>query len=84
MRLPEIAFQKCPTLFYDDADELDETVFDDDDVNVADNKDDDDDDDMDFDEDDVDLDDTDGPGTIRDDIIDGDELLPNRDKKDDQ
>ena len=70
--------------FSDDADDLDETEFDDDDVNVADNKDDDDDDDMDFDEDDVDLDDTDGPGTIQDDIIDGDELLPNRDKKDDQ
>ena len=68
----------------DDADDLGETEFDDDDVNVAVNKDNDDDDDMDFDEDDVDVDDTDGPGTIQDDIIDGDELLPNRDKKDDQ
>ena len=64
----------------DDADDLGETEFDDDDVNVAVNKD----DDMDFDEDDVDVDDTDGPGTIQDDIIDGDELLPNLDKKDDQ
>ena len=68
----------------DDADDLGETEFDDDDVNVAVNKDNDDDDDMDFDEDDVDVDDTDGPGTIQDDIIDGDELLPNLDKKDDQ
>ena len=68
----------------DDADDLDETEFDDDDLNVAVNKVDDDDDDMDFDEDEVDVDNTDGPGTIQDDIIDGDELLPNLDKKDDQ
>ena len=73
----------------DDADDLDETEFDDEDVNVAVDKDGDDDDDMDFDEDDVDVDDvdaddTDGPGIIQDDITDGDELLPNRDNKDDQ
>ena len=66
----------------DDADDLDETEFDEDDVNVAANNDDD--DDIDFDEDDVDVDDTDGPGVIQDDITDGDELLPNLDKKDDQ
>jgi len=42
------------------------------------------DDDIDFnDDDDVDVDDADGPGFIRDDISDGDELLPNLDKKDD-
>jgi len=41
------------------------------------------DDDIDFnDDDDVDVDDADGPGFIRDDISDGDELLPNLDKKD--
>ena len=75
----------------DDADDLDGTEFDDEDVNVAVNKDDgDDDDDIDFDEDDVDVDvdvdvdDTDGPGIIQDDITDGDELLPNLDDKDDQ
>ena len=68
----------------DDADDLDETEFDDEDVNVAVTKDDDDGDDMDFDEDDVDVDDTDGPGIIQDDITDGDELLPNLDNKDDQ
>ena len=67
----------------DDADDLDETEFDDEDVNVAvtedvDNV------DMDFDEDDVDVDDTDGSGIIHDDITDGDELLPNLDNKDDQ
>jgi len=67
----------------DDADDLDETEFDDEDVNVAvtedvDNV------DMDFDEDDVDVDDTDGSGIIHDDITDGDELLPNLDSKDDQ
>jgi len=67
----------------DDADDLDETEFDDEDVNVAgtedvDNV------DMDFDEDDVDVDDTDGSGIIQDDITDGDELLPNLDSKDDQ
>jgi len=67
----------------DDADDLDETEFDDEDVNVAvtedvDNV------DMDFDEDDVDVDDTDGSGIIQDDITDGDELLPNLDNKDDQ
>ena len=67
----------------DDADVLDETEFDEDDVNVAANNDDDD-DDIDFDEDDVDVDDTDGPGIIQDDITNGDELLPNLDKKDDQ
>jgi uncharacterized protein (TIGR02300 family) len=65
----------------DDADDLDETEFDEDDVNVAANKDD---DDIDFDEDDVDVDDTEGPGIIQDDITDGDELLPNRDNKNDQ
>jgi uncharacterized protein (TIGR02300 family) len=64
-----------------DADDLDETEFDEDDVNVAANKDD---DDIDFDEDDVDVDDTEGPGIIQDDITDGDELLPNRDNKNDQ
>ena len=68
----------------DAADDLDETEFDDEDVNVAVNKDDDDADEMDFDEDDVDVDDTDGPGIIQDDITDGDELLPNLDNKDDQ
>jgi len=67
----------------DDADDLDETEFDDEDVNVAvtedvDNV------DMDFDEDDVDVDDTDGSGIIQDDLTDGDELLPNLDSKDDQ
>ena len=67
----------------DDAADLDETEFDDEDVNVAvtedvDNV------DMDFDEDDVDVDDTDGSGIIHDDITDGDELLPNLDSKDDQ
>ena len=67
----------------DDADDLDEKEFDDEDVNVAVTKDDDD-DDMDFDEDDVDVDDTAGPGIIQDDITDGDELLPNLDNKDDQ
>jgi uncharacterized protein (TIGR02300 family) len=65
------------------ADDLDETEFDEDDVNVAAIKDDDD-DDMDFDEGDVDVDTTDGPGIIQDDITDGDELLPNLDNKDDQ
>ena len=69
----------------DDADDLDETEFDDEDVNVVVNKDD---DDIVFDEneneDDVDVDDTDGPGIIQDDITDGDELLPNLDDKDDQ
>ena len=67
----------------DGADDLDETDFDDEDIDVADNKDDDD-DDIDFDEDDVDVDDTEGPGVIKDDITDGDELLPNLDNKDDQ
>jgi uncharacterized protein (TIGR02300 family) len=66
----------------DDVDDLDETEFDDEDVKVAVNKDDN--DDIDFDEDDVDVDDTDGPGIIQDDITHGDELLPNRDNKDDQ
>jgi uncharacterized protein (TIGR02300 family) len=64
----------------DDADDMDETDFDDDEIDVAVNKDDA--DDIDFDEDDVD--DTDGLGTIQDDITDGDELLPNQDSKDDQ
>ena len=75
----------------DDADEtdgLDDAAFDDDedddDIDVVTAKDDHDDDDIDFDEDDVDVDDTDGPGIIQDDITDGDELLPNLDKKDDQ
>ena len=69
----------------DDAADLDEAEFDDEDVNVAVNKDDDDeDDDIVFDEDDVDVDDTDGPGIIQDDITDGDELLHNLDDKDDQ
>jgi uncharacterized protein (TIGR02300 family) len=68
----------------DDANALDETDFDDEDINVAANKADDDDDDIDFDEDDVDVDDTDGPGIIQDDITDGDELLPNIDNKVDQ
>ena len=63
----------------DDADDLDETKSDDEDVTVAVNKDDD--DDIDFDEDDVD--DTDGSGIIQDDITDGDELLPNLDNNDD-
>ena len=67
----------------DDAADLEETEFDDEDVNVAVKKDDDDDDIV-FDEDDVDVDDTDGPGIIQDDITDGDELLPNLDDKDDQ
>lgn len=67
----------------DDADDLDETEFGDEDVNVAVTKDDDD-DDMDFDEAAVGVDDTDGPGIIQDDITDGDELLPNLDNKDDQ
>ena len=66
----------------DDAADLDETEFDDEDLNVAANKDDD--DDIDFDEDDVDVDNTDGPGIIQDDITNGDELLPNLDDKDDQ
>ena len=68
----------------DDAADLDEIEFDDEDVNVAANKDDD--DDIDFEENDVDddLDNTDGPGVIQDDITDGDELLPNLDDKDDQ
>jgi uncharacterized protein (TIGR02300 family) len=66
----------------DDAADLDETEFDDEDVNIAANKDDD--DDIDFDGDDVDVDNTDGPGIIQDDITDGDELLPNLDDKDDQ
>ena len=66
----------------DDADDLDETKSDDEDVTVAVNKDDD--DDIDFDEDDVDVDDTDGPGIIQDDITGGDELLPNLDNNDDQ
>jgi uncharacterized protein (TIGR02300 family) len=68
----------------DDADDLDETDFDDEEIDVAASKDDDDDDDIDFDEDDVDVDDTDGPGIIQDDITDGDELLPNIDNKVDQ
>ena len=68
----------------DDADDLDETDFDAEDIDVAANKDDDDDDDIDFDEDDVDVDDPDGPGIIQDDITDGDELLPSLDNKDDQ
>ena len=68
----------------DDADDLDETDFDDEGIDIAVTKDDDDDDDIDFDEDDVDVDDTDGPGIIQDDITDGDELLPNLDNKDDQ
>jgi uncharacterized protein (TIGR02300 family) len=66
----------------DDADDLDETDFDDEDIDVAASKDDD--DDIDFDEDDVDVDDTDGPGVIQDDITDGDELLPTIDNKVDQ
>ena len=67
----------------DVSDDLDETEFDDEDVNVAANKDDD--DDIDFEEDDVDVDvdNTDGPGIIQDDITDGDELLPNLVNKDD-
>ena len=68
--------------FSDDTDDLDETDFDDEDIDIAVNKDDD--VDIDFDEDDVDVDDTDGPGTIQDDITDGDELLPNLDDNDDQ
>jgi uncharacterized protein (TIGR02300 family) len=68
----------------DDADDLDETDFDDEDIDVAASKDDDDDDDIDFDEDAVDVDDTDGPGIIQDDITDGDKLLPNIDNKVDQ
>ena len=68
----------------DDADDLDETDFDDEDIDVAASKDDDDDDDIDFDEDDVDVDDTDAPGIIQDDITDDDELLPNIDNKVDQ
>jgi len=68
----------------DDADDLDETDFDDEDIDVVVTKDDDDDDDIDFDEDDVDVDGTDGPGIIQDDITDGDELLPNLDNKEDQ
>ena len=67
----------------DVSDDLDETEFDEEDVNVAVTKDEDD-GDMDFDEDDVDVDVTDGPGIIQDDITDGDELLPNLDNKDDQ
>ena len=66
----------------DDAADLDETEFDDEDVNAVVNKDYD--DDIDFDGDDVDVDNTDGPGIIQDDITDGDELLPNLDDKDDQ
>jgi uncharacterized protein (TIGR02300 family) len=66
----------------DDADDLDETELDDEEVNVVANKDDDDDDDIDFDKDDVD--DTDGPGIIQDDIADGGDLLPNLDNKEDQ
>ena len=55
----------------DDADELTDAVVDDND-----------DDDIDFDDDDdVDVDD-DGPGIIKDDISDDDELLPNLDDKD--
>ena len=65
-----------------DADDLDETKSDGENVTVVVNKDDD--DDIDFDEDDVDVDDTDGPGIIQDDITDGDELLPNLDNNDDQ
>ena len=65
----------------DDADDLDETEFDDEDANVDVNNDE---DDVDYDENDVDVDDTDGPGIIQDDITDGNELLPNRDNKDDQ
>ena len=68
----------------DDADDLDETEFDDRDVNVAVNKDDDDDDDDDIDFDKNDVDDTDGPGIIQDDITDGDDLLPNLGHKDEQ
>ena len=70
----------------DDADDLDETEFEDVNDTVAVDKDDNDNDndDIDFDEDDVDLDDTDGPGIIQDDITDGDELLPNLDDKEDQ
>ena len=68
----------------DDAADLDETEFDDEDANVAANKDDDDDIDFDGDDVDVDVDNTDGPGIIRDDITNGDELLPNLDDKDDQ
>ena len=76
----------------DDANDLDETEFDDEDVTVAVNKGDDDDDDddddidIDFDEDDADadVDDADGRGIIQDDITDGDELLPNLDGKDNQ
>jgi uncharacterized protein (TIGR02300 family) len=65
------------------SDDLDETNFDDEDIDVAVNKEDDG-DDIDFDEDDVDVDDTDGPGIIQDDITNGDELLPNLENKDDQ
>ena len=68
----------------DDADDLDETELDDEDLNVAVNKDDVDEDNIDFDEADVDVDDTDGPGIIQDDITEDDELLPNLDDKDDQ
>ena len=69
----------------DDAADLDETEFDDEDINVAVNKGDDD-DDIDFDEGDVDVDvdNTDGPGIIQDDITDGGELLPNLDNNVDQ
>ena len=67
----------------DDVADLDETEFDDEDVNVAVNKNDEDDDIV-FDGDDVDVDDTDGPGIIQDDITDGEELLLNLDDQDDQ
>ncbi len=69
----------------DDADDLDNNDFDlDDDEDVdTDTAVDEIDDDIDFDDDDdVDVDDADGPGIIHDDISDGDELLPNLDKKD--
>ena len=71
----------------DDAEDMDETEFGDEDINVAVNIDDgsNSNDAIDFDEDDVDdVDDADGPGIIQDDITDGDELLPNLDNKDDQ
>ena len=68
----------------DDADDVYNSDFDRDDDVDADITVEEIDDDIDFnDDDDVDVDDADGPGFIRDDISDGDELLPNLDKKDD-
>ena len=65
----------------DDADDLDDNDFDLDEDVDTDTAIDEIDDDIDFDDDD-DVDDADGPGIIHDDISDGDELLPNLDKKD--